>query len=151
MKIPIKYGLLITVGVVAWLIVAHLLVPDPASLVHSLGAGIFFNLLEIVGIGLGIKAKQAERGGTLSFKSGVKTGVAIALVYAIATSLFFLGQISLMGTEMMAHQQAPGQPMWQVLLGAFAGLIIGALLLGLVYATIISFIVVKSQKERDYS
>ena len=151
MKIPIKYGLLITAGVIVWIVVAHLLVPNPASAIHSVGAGIFINLLEIVGIGLGIKAKQAERGGTLSFKTGVKTGVAIALVYAISTSLFFLVQIAFRGTEMMGHQQTPNQPMWQVVLGAFAGLMIGALLLGLVYSTIISFIVVKNQKGRDYS
>jgi hypothetical protein len=151
LSISLKYGLLITAGVVVWLLAAHWLVPNPASLVHSLGAGIFFNLMEITGIALGIKAKQAERGGTLSFKTGVKTGVAIAFVYAITTSVFFLLQIAVMGTGMMAHQQQPGQPMWHVIVGAFAGLVLGGVILGLVYSTIISVIVIKSQAGRDYS
>ena len=151
MSIALKYGLLITAAVVLWLLVAHWIQPDPAALVHSLGAGIFFNLAEIVGIALGIKAKQAERGGTLSFKTGVKTGVAIAFVYAVTTSIFLLLQIASMGPGMIAHQQQPGQPMWQVIAGAFAGLVLGAVILGLVYSTIISVIVIKTQPGRDYS
>ncbi|MGH9880763.1 MAG: DUF4199 family protein, partial [Pyrinomonadaceae bacterium] len=89
MKIALKYGLLITVGVIAWVVIAHLLVPDPTSGVHSLGAGVFFNLLEITGIYLGINARQVESAGVLSFKRGLKTGVAIAFVYAVSASLFF--------------------------------------------------------------
>ena len=75
MKIALKYGLLITLGVIAWVVVTHLLVPDPRSPVHNLGAGVFFNLLEIAGIYLAINTTRNESGGQLSFKSGVKTGV----------------------------------------------------------------------------
>ena len=79
-KIALKYGLLITLGVICWVVVSHLLVPDPRSPVHSLGAGVFFNLLEIVGIYLAINTTRNESGNQLNFKSGVKTGMATAFV-----------------------------------------------------------------------
>ena len=41
MKIPIKYGLLITLGVMAWVLITHSLITNPRSLVHSLGAAFF--------------------------------------------------------------------------------------------------------------
>ena len=43
MKIPLKYGLLITLGLILWVVIAHTLVPNPNSQVHQLGATIFFN------------------------------------------------------------------------------------------------------------
>ena len=41
MKIPIKYGLIATVGVAAWVLIMHSLITDPKSAVHTLGAPIF--------------------------------------------------------------------------------------------------------------
>jgi Protein of unknown function (DUF4199) len=151
MKIPLKFGLLITAGVIVWIVIAHLLFPNPRSTVHSVGAGIFFNLMEIVGIALGIRAKQAEQSGMISFKTGVKTGVAIAVVYAVTASLFFLVQMAFIGTEMLAHEPGAGdKPLWQVAVGAFAGLTIGAIVMGLIYSTLVTFFVVKNQKGRVY-
>jgi hypothetical protein len=151
MKIPLKFGLLITAGVIVWLVIAHLLVPNPTSSVHSIGAGIFFNLMEFIGIALGIKAKQTEQSGMISFKTGVKTGVAIAVVYAVTTSLFFLLQMAFMGTEMLAHEPGAGdKPVWQVALGAFAGLTIGGIVMGLIYSTLVTFFVIRSQRGRVY-
>ena len=97
MRIALKYGLLITLGVIAWVVVAHLLVPDPRSQIHNLGAGVFFNLLEIAGIYLAIKTARNETGNQLSFKDGVKTGMATALVYALTSCLFFLVAILTVG------------------------------------------------------
>ena len=149
MKIALKYGLLITLGVIAWVVVAHLLVPDTASKVHSVGAGIFFNLLEIAGIYLGINAKGRERGDQLAFKDAVKTGVAIAFVYALSASLFFLGQLLFLGPKLMAGEpRAQTQPLWQVAAPAFVGLFVGSLLFGLFYSTVISFILAKRQSDR---
>jgi hypothetical protein len=151
MKIPLKFGLLITAGVVVWIVIAHLFVPNPRSAVHTVGAGIFFNVMEIIGIALGIKAKQAEQSGLISFKTGVKTGVAIAVVYAVTASLFFLLQMAFMGTEMLAHEQgASDKPLWQVAVGAFAGLTISAIVMGLIYSTLVTFFVIKNQKGRVY-
>ena len=151
MKIAIKYGLLITAGVIAWLVVVHSLVPNPAAPVHGVGSAIFFNLLEIIGIAFGIKAKQRQMSGVLGFKDGIKTGVAIGLVYGMTTSLFFVIQLAIFGPVWLAAEsRSPGQPLWQVALGAFAGLLTFAVLLGLIYATIISFFVVRAQRGRRY-
>ena len=147
MKIALKYGLLITLGVIAWVVFAHLLVPDPRSQVHNLGAGIFFNLLEIAGIYLAIKTTKNESGNQLSFKSGVKTGMATALVYAVTSCLFFLVAILTVGPKLMASEPgAETMPVWQVALGAFVGLGGFALLFGLIYSTLISFFLAKRQQ-----
>ena len=166
MKIPLKYGLLITLGIIAWVVVAHLFVPDPNSKLsqcrfnvalnpsnvpfaigleeHSVGSGVFFNLLEIVGIYLGITAKGREDGDRPTFKDGLKTGVAIAFVYALSAALFFLVLFLFVGPKLMAGEPgAQTQPFGQVVLGAFAGLFLGSLVFGLVYSTVISFVLAK--------
>jgi hypothetical protein len=148
MKIALKYGLLITVGVVAWVVVAHMLVPDPASKIHSIGPGIFFNVLEISGIYLGIREKGRERGGRTTFKDGLKTGVSIALVYGLSAVLFFLFEILFLGPKWMGAE--PGSqtlPLWQTMVIAFAGLFLGALLFGLIYSTVIAFVLARRLDE----
>jgi hypothetical protein len=151
MKIALKYGLLITAGVIAWLVIAHTLFPDPAAAIHRIGPAVFFNLLEITGIALGIRAKQREMDGVLLFKTGIKTGVAIAFVYGVTTSLFFVIQLAVFGPVWLAPEsRAPGQPLWQAALGAFVGLLIFAIVLGLIYSTIVSFVVVRAQRGHRY-
>lgn len=141
MKIPLKYGLLITACFIVWVVLAHLLVPDPRSLVHSAGAGTFVNIVEIVFIALGIRVRKTADGGQLSFKQGLKTGVGIAAVYGLSACLFFVVTLLVLGTKMLAVEPgAEVKPIWQVALGAFAGLFLGAVLLGLIYSAIISFI-----------
>jgi hypothetical protein len=147
LKIALKYGLLITLGVIAWVVITHLLVPDPNSPVHSLGAVIFFNLLEIAGIYLAISTRRNETGGQLNFKSGVKTGVATAFVYAITSCLFFVVVILTVGPTLMASEPgAETLPPWQAALGAFVGLGGFALIFGLVYSTLISFFLAKRRQ-----
>jgi hypothetical protein len=144
LKIALKYGLLITLGVIAWVVVTHLLVPDPRSPVHSVGAGVFFNLLHIAGIFLAISTARNEAGGELLFKNGVKTGVATAFIYAISSSLFFLVAIFTVGSRLMASEPgAENLPPWKVAVGAFVGLFVGSLVFGLVYSTVISFFFAK--------
>lgn len=148
MKIALKYGLLITLGVIAWVVVAHLLVPDPRSPVHSVGAGVFFNLLHIAGIYLAINTLKNEAGGELLFKNGVRTGVATALIYAVTSSLFFLVAIFTVGTKLMASEPgAENLPPWQVAVGAFLGLFVGSLIFGLIYSTVISYFLAKRIRE----
>jgi Ca2+/H+ antiporter len=147
MRIALKYGLLITVGVIGWIVIAHWLVPNPQSAVHSLGAPVFFNFVEIVGIYCGINARRNASAGELSFKNGIKTGVGIAFVYAVSSCLFFLIEILVVGTKMLKGEQgAVVKPMWQVAVGAFAGLFIFAIFLGLIYSTLVSFILVRQRK-----
>jgi hypothetical protein len=145
MKIAIKYGLLITLVVVIWVLVTHFLFPlSPESKANIL-APILFNLAAMLAIYLGIKAGAAK--GDLSFKLGIKTGVAISLVYAISACLFFFFMLLFVGPELMANEpMAQGNPTWKVALLASAGLFFSALILGVFYSTVISFMLVRTKK-----
>lgn len=148
MTIPLKYGLLTTLGIMAWVLVARSLVTNPASLVHTLGAPVFFNLLHFVMIYLGLKAVERARGDRLAFKEGIKTGLMISFVYAITASLFFVLVVAVVGTRWLANE--PGRaapPSADVAIKAFAYLFIGAMFLGLIYSTLISFFLAKRQSE----
>ena len=145
MKIAIKYGLSIALVVVLWVLVTHFLFPlAPESKVNVL-APVLFNLATIVAIYLGIKARAATE--ELSFKQGIKTGLAISLVYAISSCLFFFIVFLFVGPRLMSNEpMAQSYPMWQVALAAYAGMFFGALILGLIYSTVISFMLVRSRR-----
>jgi hypothetical protein len=144
MKIPLKFGLLIALGVMAWVIVAHTLFPNPQSKVHSLGAVTFFNLLHFSMIYLGIKALERQSGDRPTFKRGLKAGVAISLVYAVSAALFFVAVLVFVGPKWMEGEAAnPELPVAMVALRAFAGLVIGTMVFGLVYSTLIAFMLAK--------
>ena len=148
MKIPIKYGLLITLGVMAWVLITHSLIANPRSLVHSLGAAFFTNVLQFAMIYLGLKALEHQKGDRPQFKEGLKTGVAISFVYGLTASLFFAGVIAVMGTKWIATEPSElNAPMSRVILVRFIGLFIGALLFGLVYSTVLSFFLAKRRSE----
>lgn len=150
MQIALKYGLLITLGVISWVVVTHLLVPDPHSPVHSVGAVVFFNLLEIGGIYFAIRTDKTESGDNFRFKSGMKTGIATAFVYALTSCLFFLVAILTVGPKLMATEPgAENLPIWQVALVAFVGMGGFALLFGVIYSTLISFFFARQQKQRS--
>ena len=143
-KLALQYGLIITVGVMAWVIIAHVLVPDPRSPVHSIGAMAFFNILHFVVIYLGITALGRLMGERASFKQSVKMGVWISFVYGITAALFFVVVLMLVGTKWMAGEPGAQQlPTRVVALQAFAGLLIGAILFGLIYSTVIAFALAK--------
>lgn len=98
------------------------------------------NIVEIVAILLGIRERKAVDGGQLRFKDGVKTGVSIAAVYAVLACLFFVIALRVLGPGMLAVEAgAELKPLWQVALGAFLGLGVGAVLFGLLYSAVISF------------
>jgi hypothetical protein len=144
MKIPLKYGLLATLGVAAWVLITRSLIIDPKSAVHTLGAPIFFNVFHFGVIYLGLKALEREKGDRPTFKEGLKTGVLISLVYAFTVSLFFVGVIAVVGTKWLASEPMAGEaPMSRVMIGAFLGLFSGALMFGLIYSTVISFFLAK--------
>jgi hypothetical protein len=148
MKIPIKYGLIATVGVAAWVVIMRSLIADPKSAVHTLGAPIFFNIFHFAVIYLGLKALEREKSDRPTFKEGLKTGVGISVIYALTVSLFFVGAIAVVGTKWLASEPAAADaPMSRVLIGAFIGLFIGALLFGLIYSTLIAFFLAKRNTE----
>ena len=150
MKIPLKYGLLITLGVIPWVLITRSLITNPQSIVHTLGTPIFFNVLEFVMIYLGLKALEHEKGDRPYFKEGLKTGVAISLVYGLTTSLFFVVVLVIVGTKWLASEPgAANAPLSRIALGAFLGLFLGALLFGLIYSTVLSFFLAKRRSEES--
>jgi hypothetical protein len=149
MKLALRYGLTITAGIVVWTILAHALVPDPRSIVHSLGAITFFNVLQFACIYLGIKALEREQGEKPTFKQGVKQGVSISFVYAVTAALFFAVVLLVIGPKWMAGEARPEVPMWLVAMQAFAGLVVLSMLFGLVYSTLISFVLAKRLSTND--
>jgi hypothetical protein len=142
-KIAIQYGLIITAGVMAWVLIAHSIFP-PQSPVHSIGAMAFFNILHFVVIFLGISAYRRLENENLSFKQSIKLGVAISFVYGLTASIFFSAVIMVVGDKWLAAEPGAQQlPTKFLLLQAFAGLFISALVFGLIYSTVISFAVAK--------
>jgi hypothetical protein len=150
MKLALRYGMIITVGLMAWIIIAHTVVPNPQSLVHSLGAFTFFNLLHFAMIYLGITALEREKNEKPTFKEGLKQGVSISFVYAVTAALFFVGVLLFIGPKWMAGEAArPDMPMWLVGVQAFAGFIALTMIFGLVYSTLISFFLAKRLSRED--
>ena len=150
MKIPLKYGLLITIGVMAWVLIARSTVTNPASLVHTLGTPIVFNVLHFVMIYLGLKALEREKRDRPTFKEGLKTGVAISFVYALTASLFFVAVLAVVGTRWIENEPgAAGTPRSTMAIQAFAGLFLGAMIFGLIYSTVISFFLAKRLSAAD--
>lgn len=148
MKIPLKYGLTITAAIAVWTIVAHLLIKNPDSQVHSIGAVLFFNLMQFGGIYFGIRARERELGEKPAFKDALKTGVSISFVYAAFSALFFLCVILFAGTSFMRSEpRAQVLPKSLLLIQAFTGLFLGSMLFGLVYSTLISFALAKRRSE----
>jgi len=151
MKIPLKYGLLITAGVIVWVLITHSLVANPQSLVHTFGAPVFFNVLQFAMIYLGLKALEHEKRDAPTFKEGLKTGVAISFVYGLTSSIFFVILRVIVGTKWLASEPgAANLPLWRIMLGAFLGLFLGAMLFGLIYSTVVSFFLAKRRSE-EYS
>ncbi len=104
----------------------------------------FFNILHFAGIFLGLKELEREKRQKPTFKEGLKQGVAISFVYAVAAALFFVGVLLVIGPKWMsAEALQPGQPMWLIGLQAFGGLVILTMIFGLVYSALISFFLAK--------
>ena len=143
-KIAIKYGLIITIGAAAWVIIAHTLVRNPQSTIHQLGTPVFFNILQFLGILLGISEFRRHAAEEATFKQSLKAGIWISLVYAITISLFFVGVLYLVGTRWMAVEpNAQKLPMTLIAVQAFLGLFLGSMLFGLAYSTLIAFALAK--------
>jgi uncharacterized protein DUF4199 len=149
MKIPIKYGLLTALGLIAWVLVTHSLLSNPESPVFRFGGPTFFNVLHFIMIFLGIKALEREKGHKLPFKEAVKTGVSIAFVFAATATLFFICVVALIGTRWIAGAPGAGTtPPWIVTVQAFVGVFLGTMILGLIYSTVISFFLARRMSEQ---
>lgn len=137
MRIALKYGIAVTLIIAAWVALKHFVLhleSEPAQIADM----VIFNLAAITGIALGIREKRVANGGALTFFDGWKTGVAIAITYALLTCVYFGILIAVMGPHIM--QQAGHTSYFT----AFAGLGIGLALLGAVFSAIISLVLKKS-------
>jgi uncharacterized membrane protein len=144
MKIALKYGLMITAVVVAWIVVVRFLMGVGPNSKANVMAPILFNITAIVAILLGMKARQKELNGELSFKEGLKTGMGVSLVYAISACLFFMIEFLVAGPKLLLSEAGPQVgPMWQVAALAYAGLFFGSLFFGLIYSTVIAFFIAR--------
>ncbi len=147
MKIALKYGLLITAVVVAWIVIVRLVMGVGADSKANAIAPILFNIAAIVAIFLGLIRRKQEAGGELSFKDGVKTGVGISFVYAVSVCLFFMIEYLIAGPKLLLSEGGTqDRPLWQVAIFAYAGLFLGSLIFGLIYSTVISFFLAKRQR-----
>jgi len=140
MKIALKYGLLITVVVVLWIVIVRMLLGMGAGPKGQIVSGVLFNAAAILAIFLGMRERKRALVGALSFKEGVKTGMAISLVYAISACLFFMIEYLVAGPKLLLSEAGPQTgPLWQVAVMAYTGLFFGSLLFGLIYSTLIAF------------
>jgi len=140
MKIALKYGLAITVVVVAWIVIVRHLMGVGADSKANVIAPILFNVAQIVAIFLGTIRRKNEAGGQLDFKDGLKTGVGISFVYAASACMFFVIEYLVAGPKLLlAEAGASERPLWQTAAMAYAGLFLGSLIFGVIYSTVISF------------
>jgi hypothetical protein len=145
LKIALKYGLLITAGIIAWVVIAHLLVPDPCASIHRTGPIVFFNLLEAGGIYFGVRDHNRLHRGQKQFKPGLKTGMGIAAIYGLGSCVFFLVMVVMLGSKVMCAPADLPLSFWQLAVIAFVGQFGGALVGGLIYSTIISFLLARNR------
>jgi hypothetical protein len=139
MKIALKYGLLITLVVVVWVIFRLITDLGPDSKLN-LAAPVLFNLAAFLFIYFGIKERKGQLQDHFTFKEGMKTGVAISLVYGISSCLFFVLEYLVAGPKLlMSETGLQARPLWQVALMAYAGLFFGALVFGIIYSALSSF------------
>ena len=140
MKIALKYGLLITTVVIIWILVVRLYLGMGGGPGGQILSAVLFNATAILAIFLGMKERKNALGGALSFKEGLKTGMAISLVYAISACLFFMVEYLVAGPKLLLSEAGPQTgALWQVAVMAYAGLFLGSLFFGLIYSTLIAF------------
>ena len=103
MKIALKYGIAVTLVIAAWVALKHFVLhfEGPRAQVVD---GVVFNLAAITGLALGIRSRRTTNGGWLTFLEGWKTGILIAVTYAILTSLYFLFLLALLGPKLMQQE-----------------------------------------------
>jgi hypothetical protein len=137
MKIPLKYGIAVTVVIAAWVAFKHFVLhlQGPTA---QLADMLVFNFTAIVGLVMAIKERRKANSNELSFGDGFKTGVLTAITYALLTSLYFTLMLLLVGPKMMEQE---GETSY---VKAFAGLLIVFTVFGAIFSAIIALVLRKS-------
>jgi hypothetical protein len=89
LKTAVKYGLFDLIGIIAWVVIAHLLVPNPCSPVHFIGPIVFFNFLKISGIYLGMAAPANGKRRPTAIQRWIEDGMSIACLRHLLVSVLF--------------------------------------------------------------
>jgi len=133
MKVALKYGVAVTLVIAGWVALKHFVLhlEGPSAQFSDLAV---FNFAAIVGLMLGIKSKRMANRDSLTFGDGLKTGISIALTYAVLTSLYFAMLLALVGPRLM---QQEGETSY---VKAFLGLSIGFAILGTIFSALISLV-----------
>ena len=137
MKITLKYGIAVTLIIAAWVAFKHFVLHMEGSSAQFADVAVF-NLSAIVALMMGIKEKRLANGDRLSFLQGLRTGVSIALTYAILTSLYFALLLALVGPKLMQQEGETNMT------AAFLGLGIGLTVFGTIFSLLISLALRKS-------
>jgi len=143
MKLAVKYGAIIAAGVAIWVLADHFLlhVSRPGAKAAFL-TPLFFNLLQLAVLFLGIRAWRQQNQGGLTLGQGISRGIAISVAYGVFASIFFLVFYLSVGSRILENEPAVAgidRTDKYVLLQAFGGLFLGALIGGLIYSTVISY------------
>jgi hypothetical protein len=136
MKIALKYGIGVTLVIAAWVVLKHFVLHLKGANAQFADVAVF-NFTAIVGLMMGIKERRMANGDSLTFGQGFVTGISIAIVYAILTSLFFLIILAILGPEAMEQE---GETSY---LKAFLGISVGFAIFGVIFSAIISLVVRK--------
>jgi len=136
MKIALKYGIAVTVIIAAWVALKHFVLhlAGPSAQLADVA---IFNFAAIGGLLMGIKERRVANSDSLTFVDGFKTGISIAVTYALLTSLYFVLLLAVVGPGIM---QQEGETNY---VKAFAGVSIGFALFGAVFSAIIALVLKK--------
>jgi hypothetical protein len=133
MKTALKYGIAVTVVIAAWVALKHFVLhfeSQPAQIADV----VIFNLTAIIGLTLGIRAKRAMNGGSLTFGGGLLTGISIAVTYAILTSAYFALLLVAVGPKLLQQEGETS------VVKAFLGISIVFALIGTVLSAMIALV-----------
>lgn len=136
MRIALKYGFTVAFVIALWVALKHFVLHlegRPAQYADI----VIFNLAAIVGLTLGIRSKRKMNGGWLTFVEGWKTGISIAITYAILTTAYFVVLEAVVGPQMM---QQEGETSY---VKALIGISLVFAIMGTVFSVIIALILKK--------
>lgn len=137
MKIALKYGIAVTLIIAGWVGLKHFVLHLEGPSAQFADVAVF-NLTAIVALLLGIREKRLANGDSLTFFEGLKTGILIAITYAILTSSYFVILLAVVGPKIM---QQEGETSY---LKAFAGVSIGFIFFGVIFSAMIALVLKKS-------
>lgn len=137
MKLAFKYGVIVTVAIAVWVAFKHfvLRLAGPSA---QLADMFVFNFAAIVGLTLGIRERRKTNGGSLSFLEGWKTGISIAITYAILTSIYFAVLLIVVGPRLMEQEGDTS------VVKAFLGVSIVFAVMGTIFSAVIALVLRKN-------